>query len=388
MRFSIRRFFSAASGGAIILLLSALLGLLLSNSFLSESYFKVLHLKMPFSALDDAPNLAEFISIAPMSLFFFVVIAEIKEEIISGHLASFRRVILPLISALGGMMIPACLYGLITSGHLEVSRGWAIPIATDAAFTLPIILALGRHVSEGARVWLMALAIFDDLLGIVVIALFYASHLNGYALFAAGLITAVMIGLNKKSVQNLWVYASAGVVLWWALLVSGLHPTIAGVITGLALPSVADQPEKASPLERGKQIIAPWVTWLILPLFGFVSMGMSLSAMSFHVLLAPVPLGVALGLFLGKPIGVFGATIMATRLKIATLPKGTSLRMLFGLSLLCGIGFTISLFIAELAFSGSDFLVPAKYGILMGSLLSALAGWLWLRFLKFPAKGV
>ncbi|QBL92857.1 Na(+)/H(+) antiporter NhaA [Komagataeibacter saccharivorans] len=381
----LRRFLGSPAGGTSVLLFASLAGLILANSPWALGYRALITTPMTLSFLGvhGPENMDAWVSNGLMTLFFLVVILEIKKETVSGHLSSLRRVALPLIGALGGMIVPALTYLLITCGHPEATRGWAIPVATDAAFTLPIILALGRHVSPGARAWLMALAIFDDVLGIVVIALFYGSTLYWPALVAVGIVTAALIGANRAGIRTLWSYATGGILLWIAFLESGLHPTLAGVITGLCLPATASGKGvgQVTPLDRTDSALAPFVTWVVLPLFGFMNVGVSLTGVHLDMMQEAVPLGIMLGLIVGKPVGVFGATLLATRLKIATLPTETPTGMLFGLSLLCGIGFTISLFIANLAFAGSDLVSPAKMGIFAGSVLSALLGWCWLRFL-------
>lgn len=375
------------AGGAIALLLASLAGFALMNSPWSGDYVALTSRPMRISFLGPRgpDTVAAWVSDGLMTFFFLVVVLEIKKEIVSGHLSSWRKVSLPLIGALGGMVVPALTYSLVTHGHAEAARGWAIPVATDAAFTLPVILALGRRVSAGARTWLMALAIFDDVLGIGVIALFYGAPLDWPALTAAVVITAALILANRADIRALGCYAVGGVLLWAALLGSGLHPTLAGVITGLCLPAVPSGTGAGpTPLEATASALTPFVTWAVLPLFGFISVGVSLAGTTFGMVLTPVPLGIMLGLLVGKPVGVLGTTLLAARLKIAVLPATTSLSTLFGLSLLCGIGFTISLFIAGLAFDGSALIMPAKIGIFSGSVLSALAGWLWLRFV--PAE--
>lgn len=381
----LRRFLGSPAGGASVLLLASLAGLVLANSPWASGYTVLITtpMKLSFLGARGPENIDAWVSDGLMTLFFLVVILEIKKEIVSGHLSSLRRVALPLIGALGGMIVPALMYLLVTYGHPEAARGWAVPVATDAAFTLPIILALGRHVSPGARVWLMALAIFDDVLGIVVIALFYGSALYWPALMAAVIVTAALIGANRAGIRTLWSYAIGGIALWIALLDSGLHPTLAGVISGLCLPATTPGKEagQAAPLDRTSSALTPFVTWVVLPLFGFMNVGVSLAGVHPDMMLEAAPLGIMLGLIIGKPVGVLGATLLSTHLKIATLPAETPTGMLFGLSLLCGIGFTISLFITNLAFSGSDLVNPAKMGIFAGSVLSALLGWLWLRFL-------
>lgn len=383
----VRRFLGSPAGGASVLLLASLLGFVLANSPWAAGYAALITTPLQFSLLGahGPETVGAWVSDGLMTLFFLVVILEIKKEIVSGHLSSPRRIALPLIGALGGMVVPALTYLLVTYGHPEATRGWAIPVATDAAFTLPVILALGRHVSPGARAWLMALAIFDDVLGIAVIALFYGDALYWPALLGAITLVAALVGANRAGVRALWPYAMGCVMLWAALLASDLHPTLAGVVTGLCLPATtrAQDGVRATPLDRAAALLAPFVTWVVLPLFGFMNVGVSLAGLHPRMMLGAVPLGIMAGLLVGKPVGVFGATLLSVRLKVTTLPAETPVRMLFGLSLLCGIGFTISLFIANLSFGGAA-LVSARLGIFAGSVISALAGWLWLRFSPQP----
>lgn len=338
-------------------------------------------MRLSFLGVRGPDTLGAWVSDGLMCLFFLVVILELKTEIVGGHLASPRRIALPLAGAVGGMMVPALIYLLVTHGAAQAVRGWAIPVATDAAFTLPVIMALGRRVSAGARAWLMALAIFDDVLGIVVIALFYGAAPCWPAVGAAAMVMAGLIGMNRAGVGRVWPYAVGGVVLWGMLVESGLHPTLAGVVTGLCLPATAGCVGRPAPLGRVAAALGPLVAWGVLPVFGFLNVGVSLAGMRMGTMLAPVPMGIMLGLLVGKPVGVFGMTVLCARLKIATLPANTPMAMMFGLSLLCGIGFTISLFIAALAFGGTDMVAVARMGIFMGSVLSALAGWGWLRLM-------
>lgn len=379
----LRRFLASAAGGALALLLASLLGLGLANSPWADGYAALvtLPLRLPFAAARAPANLAAWVSDGLMTLFFLLVILEIRNDMASGHLSSARRIALPLLGAVGGMAVPALTYLALTWAHPDATRGWAIPVATDAAFTLPVILALGTRVAPAARAWLMALAIFDDLLGIVVIALFYGAPPCWPALAAAGVLTALMLGANRAGVRTLWCYAGGGVLLWGALLASGLHPTLAGVACGLCLPATPHA-ARATPAGTVARALSPVVTWGVLPLFGFLNMGVALPPPS--ALLAPVPLGIMAGLAIGKPVGVFGTTMLCAGLKVAPLPDGATPRMLCGLSLLCGIGFTISLFIAGLAFPAPGLLAATKAGILAGSAISALAGWLWLRLAPAP----
>ncbi|ASC07042.1 Na(+)/H(+) antiporter NhaA [Acetobacter pasteurianus] len=381
----IHHFLQSPAGGATALLLASLAGFALANSAWCGGYEALITTPMRLSILGShTPDTLEaWVSDGLMTLFFLLIILEIKKEMVSGHLSSMRQIALPLIGALGGMAVPALTYFLVTYKHAEAVHGWAIPVATDAAFTLPVIMALGTRVSAGARAWLMALAIFDDVLGIVVIALFYGSALYWPALAGVLCVTVGMIAANRLGCRSLWVYSAGCLLLWGMLLSSGLHPTLAGVITGLCLPAQppATDTEQMTPLEKVSSALTPFVTWLVLPLFGFMNVGVSLAGMHMDALLAPVPLGIMLGLIIGKPVGVFGATILSFQLRIAPVPAATSIKMLFGLSLLCGIGFTISLFIAGLAFKDADTIVSAKLGIFAGSVVAALAGWSWLRCL-------
>ncbi|WP_082085982.1 Na+/H+ antiporter NhaA [Komagataeibacter europaeus] len=387
-----RRLFASPAGGATILLLASVLGLAMANSPWRTDYAVLITWPMKFSPLGDhgPRNSAEWVSDGLMTLFFVTVILETRKEVISGHLSSPRQIALPLIGAVGGMMVPALTYLLLTHGHADISRGWAIPVATDAAFTLPIILALGQRVSAGARAWLMTLAIFDDVLGIIVIALFYGTALYPDALVAAFIIAAALACMNRGGIGTVWPYAAGCVFLWIILLNSGLHPTLAGVVTGLCLPatSAGRDIKRSTPLETTLSVLGPVVTWGILPLFGFMNAGISLAGLNAGMLLEPLPLGIMLGLLIGKPVGVFGTTMLVARLKIATLPSRTSMKTLFGFSLLCGIGFTISIFIAGLAFPASNTVALAKMGIFVGSVIAAIAGWLWLRFLPVSVHPV
>ncbi|MBL7232179.1 Na+/H+ antiporter NhaA [Komagataeibacter oboediens] len=380
----IRRFFISPSAGTTALLLASMLGLALANSPEAAYYHRLvtLPMRLPLLGAHGPTDMGSWVSDGLMTLFFLVVIADIKTEIISGHLSSPRKIALPLIGAAGGMIMPALTYLMVTHGHAGTSHGWAIPVATDAAFTLPVMLVLGSRVSAGARTWLMALAVFDDILGILVIALFYGTALCWPALLVAGLVTLGMICLNRAGIRALWPYAGGGMLLWVSFLNSGLHPTLAALVTGLCLPAMPSGTtgKQRSPLDTVTAVVNPVVTWGVLPLFGFINLGVSLVGLHASMLLAPVPLGIILALLVGKPTGVFGATMLAFQLKLSPLPAATSIGMLFGLSLLCGIGFTISLFIADLAFSGSEFETPARIGIFTGSVIAALIGWVWLRF--------
>ncbi|WP_308718884.1 Na+/H+ antiporter NhaA [Komagataeibacter xylinus] len=367
----LRAFLCSPAGGACALLLASVLGFGLANSPWAGAYGAVAH--CPFSVAmlgaQGPRTLSAWVSEGLMALFFLTIILEIRHEISDGHLSSPRKVALPLIGALGGMVVSALIYAVVTRGTAEAARGWAVPIATDAAFTLPIILLLGARVAPAARVWLMALAVFDDLLGIGVIAIFYGSAPCWPALAGAGMVLAGLVVARCCGVVNAGVYGLGGVLLWGLCVRAGVQPTLAGVAIGACLPAALARP--------GLNAV---VTWGVLPLFGFLNAGVSLAGAHMGMLLAPVPLGVTLGLVVGKPVGVFGASMLAVRLGVASVPEATPRHMLFGLSLLCGIGFTISLFIASLAFMDPAVVGTAKLGIYAGSLVAALSGWVWLRF--------
>lgn len=374
--------------GPCLLLLMAIIGFVVANSPWRSFYALLEHPLGRYALVAGMPEIslpsfAEMVTIGPMTLFFLGITLELKKELIAGHLASFRQALLPCLSALGGVVVPACLYTLIAAPDPALRAGWAIPVATDAAFTLPVILALGRRVSEGGRVWLMALAIFDDVLGILIIALFYGGPLHVMPLLCSFVLMGAMALAGWWGVECLWLYGVGGCLLWGCMMGAGLHPTLAGVAVGLCLPTVCSKGDSTglSPLDRVEQGISSWVTWLILPLFGFVTVGIPLIDVPTTAFNQRLIYAVAAGLVLGKTSGIFGMTWLAIRCRLAVLPVGTSWQMLFGLCLLCGLGFTVSLFMASLAFPASILLVSSKIGILTGSLIAAICGWCWLRYL-------
>ncbi|OOL18218.1 hypothetical protein AL01_05215 [Bombella intestini] len=392
MRVAIKRrrwSLSSETAGPCFLLLMAMIGLALANSPW-RAFYALLEQPLGQFALVagmpkvSLPSFAELVLIGPMTLFFLGITLELKKELSVGHLASVRQALLPCLSALGGVVVPACLYALIAAPDPALLAGWAIPVATDAAFTVPIILALGRRVSEGGRVWLMALAIFDDVLGILIIALFYGGALHVIPLLGSIALIGVMALAGWRGVGCLWLYGVGGCLLWVCMMGAGLHPTLAGVVVGLCLPTASQKKGDSavlSPLELVERGISLWVTWLILPLFGFVTVGIPLIDVPTAALNPRLVCAVAVGLVIGKTGGIFGMTWLVIRCRLASLPEGTSWQMLFGLCLLCGLGFTVSLFMASLAFPASILLVSSKIGIFVGSLIAAACGWFWLRCL-------
>ncbi len=365
----LNKFCAAEAAGGIVLMVAAAIALGVANSPLADTYFTSLHAE--FAGL----SVGHWINDGLMALFFLLVGLEIKREMVVGQLSSWGDRALPGLAALGGMAVPALLYALVNRHDPQTLSGWAIPAATDIAFALGVLSLLGSRVPASLKVFLSALAILDDLGAVLIIALFYTSELaSGMLLAAAGLL-AVLFVLNRLKVSALLPYLLVGALLWFCLLHSGIHATLAGVLLALFIPLGDTEADDASPLLKLESALHPWVAFLIVPLFGFANAGVSLAGMTPDKLLEPVPLGVALGLFLGKQLGIGALALLAIRSGLARLPEGASWLQLYGVALLCGIGFTMSLFIGALAFPGAPFLVDeVKVGVLLGSLLAALAG--------------
>jgi NhaA family Na+:H+ antiporter len=374
---AIRRFLSSASAGGLILMGAAALALIVANSPLAVAYSSVL------GTYVGGLSVLHWINDALMAVFFLLVGLEIKREVLDGQLSTWPRRILPGAAALGGMVGPALVYLAINQGQGGEPNGWAIPTATDIAFALGVLALLGSRVPVTLKIFLTALAIIDDLGAVLIIAAFYTSGVQPLALAAASGVTAVLILLNRGGVTKLSPYIGLGGVLWFFVLQSGLHATLAGVVLALTIPlrrRLAAPDDPASPLHRLEHAIAPWVTFLIVPIFGFANAGVSLAGASISTLAQPVPLGIALGLLLGKQLGIFAAAALVIRLGWAELPTQVTWRQLYGVSLICGIGFTMSLFIGLLAFPDDVSLQNSlKMGVLAGSLASGLVGWLILR---------
>ncbi|WP_295467697.1 Na+/H+ antiporter NhaA [uncultured Pseudomonas sp.] len=365
----LNKFCAAEAAGGIVLMLAAAIALVVANSPLADTYFASLH------AVVGGLSLGHWINDGLMALFFLLVGLEIKREMVVGQLARWSDRALPGLAALGGMLVPALLYALVNRHDSQTLAGWAIPAATDIAFALGVLSLLGSRVPPSLKVFLSALAILDDLGAVLIIALFYTSDLSTAMLLAAAGLVAVLLVLNRLKVTALLPYLLVGALLWFCMLRSGIHATLAGVILALYIPLGDTEADAASPLLRLESALHPWVAFLIVPLFGFANAGVSLAGIAPANLLDPVPLGVALGLFLGKQVGISLLVLLAIRSGLARLPEGASWLQLYGVALLCGIGFTMSLFIGALAFPTAPFLVDeVKIGVLLGSLLSALAG--------------
>jgi Na+:H+ antiporter, NhaA family len=366
-----------ASGGMVLMGVAAL-ALIIANSPVAPLYLGAL------KAYVAGLSVLHWINDGLMAVFFLLVGLEIKREFLVGQLSTWSRRILPGVAATGGMIIPAVIYLVLNMGNPANLRGWAIPTATDIAFALGVLALLGPRVPVSLKVFLTALAILDDLGAVMIIAVFYTVDLSVAMLELAAVILLVLVLLNRTGVRSLWPYLLAGIVLWYFVLKSGVHATLAGVALALTIPLEATHghPEAAdSPLHRLEHALHPWVAFLIVPIFGFANAGVTFAGISLSALADPVPMGVVLGLFIGKQIGVFGLSWVAIRLNWADLPANAGWAHLYGLALLCGIGFTMSLFIGLLAFpSALELQDKVKIGVLLGSLVSGAIGALvlWL----------
>jgi len=364
---------------------AAALALIVANSPLGPTYFGILSSYLgPLSVLHWINDLL-------MAGFFLLVGLEIKREMLDGQLSTWNRRILPGIAAAGGMAVPALVFLAFNAGDPVTAQGWAIPAATDIAFALGVLSLLGSRVPVSLKIFLTALAIIDDLGAVIIIALFYTNNLSLPYLGFSALAMIVLIAMNRMGVLRLAPYLIVGAVLWYLVLRSGVHATIAGVLLALAIPlrvrrASADEPSH-SPLHRLEHGLHGWVTFLIIPIFGFANAGVSFSGLTTDILTDHLTLGVALGLLAGKLIGVFGSATLAIRFGLADMPAGASGRQLLGVSFLCGIGFTMSLFIGLLAFADNPILQEeVKIGIIGGSLLAGVIGWSVLRFSGPPAR--
>ncbi len=372
----IGRYLKTEAAGGQLLMASAALAMLVANSSLSEAYFETL-------ALHIGPlSLLHWINDGLMALFFLLVGLEIKREMVEGEMARWPQRLLPGTAALGGMLVPALVYLAINRGIPDNLDGWAIPAATDIAFALGIVALLGSRVPVSLKLLLTAIAIIDDLGAILIIAIAYTDQLNLVALGAAAVLTGILATLNLRGVRSLWPYMLLGSALWVAVLMSGIHATLAGVVLAFTIPLRHHNGTHSSdhaPLLRLEHALAPLSAFFIVPVFGFANAGVALAGMTPADAVAPVPLGVALGLLLGKQVGVFGSIYLMVKSGFADAPARASWPQIWGLSLLCGIGFTMSLFIAGLAFGdGTHQNDAAKLGILSGSIIAALAGYLVL----------
>ncbi|MBZ4678478.1 MAG: Na+/H+ antiporter [Shewanella sp.] len=388
MEKALRNFLSQESAGGILLLIAVALAMVLANSPLSGLYqgFLDTPMQLRLGALDINKPLLLWINDGLMALFFLLIGLEVKRELLEGALSSVSKASLPTFAAIGGMLVPAAVYLLFNANDPVTQGGWAIPAATDIAFALGIMALLGNRVPVALKVFLLALAIIDDLGVIVIIALFYSSDLSMISLVIAAAAVIGLIILNRRGVTALGAYGVLGAILWVAVLKSGVHATLAGVIIAFCIP-LRDK-QGGSPSEHLEHTLHPWSTFLILPVFAFANAGVALGGMSLESLVSPVPLGIALGLLLGKPIGVVLFSFIAVKLRLAELPEGIAWRHIIPVAVMCGIGFTMSMFIASLAFEhgGVVYSDLARLGILIGSMLAAVVGYFWLSKV-LPEKG-
>jgi len=385
-------FLRLEAAGGLLLILAAALALVCANSPLSAPYeaFRALPVSIAFGSWSLAKPALLWINDGLMAVFFLLVALEIKRETLTGQLAGREQLVLPLVCAGAGVVVPALLFAVFNRADAGAMRGWAVPTATDIAFALGILSLLGARVPTGMKLLLATIAVVDDLIAILIIALFYSHGLSWIALGWAAIALAGMWWLNRRHVTALTPYLLLGAVLWVCVLKSGVHATLAGVATGLLIPHV--DPRNAipdaiehSPLEHLEHALHPWVAYAILPVFAFANAGLMLGGLRAQDVVAMLPLGVSFGLVLGKPVGIVGAALAVRALGWARFPAGMDVRAMLGLGLLCGIGFTMSLFIASLAYAGLYY-EEAVLGVLGGSVLSALLGYAWLRAV-LPTQG-
>ena len=375
-----REFLRLESSGGLILVSAAVLAVILANSPLADFYSSVLDLNLTVTVegFGVSKPLLLWINDGLMAVFFLLVGLELKREVVEGQLSSADQIILPALAAIGGLAVPAVIYWLVNKNDPQGINGWAIPTATDIAFALAILSLLGSRVPASLKIFLTTIAIFDDLAAIIIIAVFYSADLSTTALAAAGVGIAVLFVLNRFRVQSLAAYLIVGVIIWLFVLKSGVHATLAGIVVAAFIP--LESGDDHSPSRHLEHILHPWVAYGVLPVFAFANAGVSFAGVSSDVVLGTVSTGIVLGLFFGKQAGVFGMTALAISLGIAQKPQGSSWAMLYGIALICGVGFTMSLFIGSLAFEHGEFTQGAalRIGVIAGSLASGFCGWLVL----------
>jgi NhaA family Na+:H+ antiporter len=375
-------FLKKESAGGILLMIAAVVAIILANSPLEPLYRLLLStaIEIRVGTLEIAKPLLLWINDGLMAVFFFLVGLELKRELIEGELSDYRNIVLPGIGAVGGMLVPAAIYAMFNSGDPVALKGWAIPAATDIAFALGILALIGDRVPLSIKVFLTSLAIFDDVGAILIIAFFYTAHISVEALLVAVACIAVLFTLNRRGVIVKSPYIVIGIVMWVATLKSGLHATLAGVCLALFIPFRNDS-SGASPLKEMEHDLHHVVAFFILPVFAFANAGIHLSGITAYQVFHDVPMGIAAGLFIGKQLGIFGLCFLAVKIGLANLPSGMSFLSLYGTATLCGVGFTMSLFIGSLAFeeTGVNLLFDERLGIILGSIASGIVGYALLR---------
>lgn len=373
---AVHRFFVSKTAPGILLCLATVLALVIANSPLSGFYELFKNVPVMFQAgtfIIDKPLLL-WINDGLMAIFFLLIGLEIKRELVQGHLSSLDKAVLPAIAAIGGLVVPALIYVYINWGNPVTINGWAIPAATDIAFALGILIMLGDRVPVSLKVCLVAIAIIDDLLAVMIIALFYTASISVGALALAGLGIALAALMNWRNVTSLGLYVMLGLFIWACVLKSGVHATLAGVALGLLIPLKAHNKEGKSPLIIMEHVLHPWVAFMIIPVFAFANAGIYFGDITLQTFVEPITLGIMLGLFVGKQVGIMGITWIACKLGLGKLPNGVTWPQFYGMSLLAGIGFTMSLFIGTLAFTDVSFATPVRLGVLTGSALSGIIG--------------
>jgi Na+:H+ antiporter, NhaA family len=387
---ALRNFFRLETAAGFVLIVAAVAAMIVANSPLADSYNYFLNeIKFTVGFTDRvsvinfalSETVLHWINDGLMAIFFFLIGLEIKREFVEGELSSRDRALLPFIGAIGGMALPALIFLSLTAQDSVLMRGWAIPSATDIAFTLGVLALLGRRVPLSLKILITAIAVIDDLGAILIIALFYSHGLYLPALLVALMALAALILMNKRGVARPAAYILLGFVLWVAVLQSGVHATLAGVITALCIPMRDPKNLAHRPCEELEHHLHPWVAFMILPIFAFANAGVSLSGITWSTMLDPVVLGIALGLFIGKQIGIFTALGAAMKLGLSPRPAGVTWVQLYGGAILCGIGFTMSLFIGGLAYHDSQLQTEVRLGVIAGSLMSAVLGYVVLRYM-------
>ncbi len=381
---AIADFFKLESSGGILLFMAATLAIVIANSPLNSFYNLILStpVEVRVGALQIAKPLLLWINDGLMAVFFFLVGLELKRELVEGELSDKRNIILPGVAAIGGMAAPALVYMFFNMDDPSAMRGWAIPAATDIAFALGVLTLLGSRVPTSLKIFLTSLAIFDDIGAIIVIALFYTASISTSALIIVSICIPILFWFNRRGVESKSLYMVIGLVMWVAMLKSGVHATLTGVILAMFIPMKSRSKADHSPLKALEHDLHSVVAFIILPVFAFANAGLNLSGVGLEQVLHPVPVGIALGLFIGKQIGIFACCWLIIKLGFAKMPRGMNWLSLYGTAAICGIGFTMSLFIGSLAFdeTGVDMMFDERLGIILGSLVSGIVGYLILRY--------
>ena len=379
----LREFIVSETTAGFCLFLAAVLAIIVDNSSWAHYYHDILHhvWTLHLHVVVLSKSIHHWVNDGLMTIFFLLVGLEIKRELFEGELSSLSQASLPGIAAIGGMVVPGMLYWIMNHADSTALRGWAIPTATDIAFSLGILSLLGRRVPLSLKVFLMALAIFDDMGAIIIIAIFYTPHVHVYLLAGVAVMFGVLIVLNRLRIHALSLYLIIGAILWFCLLRSGVHATLAGILLAFTIPLNHHNTHRISPLHRLEHALNPWVAFLVLPLFAFTNAGINFSELPLTQVLSAIPLGIFVGLFIGKQIGITGFAWLAIKCGVARLPTGVKMSSLYGVSLLCGVGFTMSLFIGSLAFDSfsESYEALVRVGVIGGSLISGLLGYVILR---------